>query len=253
MQRAAVSGRTIAAARPPGRAGWLAPATFAAVLVAYNNLLFGLPGELAFPPDWVFYPRAVLLPLAAVIWALRFQGLSLSDLGLTRRNLAHGAAIGLAAAVAITVPAVLYFLFPIGVSGGSIDYENFANDSVGEFAFWAAVRYPVHAAVFEEVLFRGVLLALALRSFGVTRGIVFSAAAFAAWHVAVDYDTMADSNVADNAAFFALAQAGALVALFVGGLAFALMRRRTGSLAGPIVFHWLAVVAMNATLFAQSR
>jgi membrane protease YdiL (CAAX protease family) len=82
---------------------------------------------------------------------------------------------------------------------------------------------------------------------------VFSAAAFAAWHVAVDHDTMADSNVADSAAFFAFAQAGALVALFAGGLAFAVMRRRTGSLAGPIIFHWLAVVAMNATLFAQSR
>ena len=248
MQRAVVSERTTAAARP-----WLAPAAFAAVLVAYNNLLFGLPGELAFPPDWVFFPRALLLALAAVMWAVRFQGLSPSDLGLTTRNLRSGAAIGLAAAVAIAVPATLYFLFPVGVSGGSIDYENFANDSVGEFAFWAAVRYPVQAALFEEVLFRGVLLALSLRAFGTARGIVFSAAAFAAWHVAVDYDTMADSNVADNAAFFAFAQAGALVALFVGGLAFALMRRRTGSLAGPIVFHWLAVVAMNATLFAQSR
>ena len=96
MQRAAVSERTVAAARP-----WLAPAAFAAVLVAYNNLLFGLPGELAFPPDWVFYPRAVLLPLAAVIWAVRFRGLSLSDLGLTSRNLGAGAAIGLAAVVAM--------------------------------------------------------------------------------------------------------------------------------------------------------
>jgi len=249
MQRAIASGATSTTARP-----WLAPTAFAALLVAYNNALFAAPGDdLAFPPDWLFYPRALLLPLAAVVWALRWQGLSLPDLGLTTRNLRAGAAIGLAAAVAITVPAVLYFLFPIGVSGGEIEYENFANDSVGEFAFWAVVRYPLHAAVFEEVLFRGVLLALALRSFGVTRGIVFSAAAFAAWHVAVDYDTMADSNVADNAAFFAFAQAGALVALFVGGLAFALMRRRTGSLAAPIVFHWLAVVAMNATLFAQSR
>jgi len=248
MQRAVVSERATAAGRP-----WLPPVAFAAILIAYNNLLFGLPGDLAFPPDWVFYPRAVLLPLAAVIWAVRFQGLSLPGLGLTARNLRIGAAIGLAAAVAISVPAALYFLYPVGVSGGSIDYENFANDSVSEFVFWAVVRYPIHAAVFEEVLFRGVLLALSLRAFGTTRGIVFSAAAFAAWHVAVDYDTMADSNVADSAAFFAFAQAGALVALFAGGLAFAVIRRRTGSLAGPIVFHWLAVVAMNATLFAQSR
>ena len=249
MQRAAVSETSIATIR-----SWLAPIAFAAVLVAYNNLLFGLPGNgLAFPPDWVLYPRAVLLPLAAVAWAVHWQGFSLTDLGLTGRDLGRGAAIGLAAAAAITVPAVLYFLFPIGVSGGEIEYENFANDSVGEFVFWAAVRYPVHAAVFEEVLFRGVLLALALRSFGTTGGIAFSAAAFAAWHVAVDYDTMADSNVADSAAFFAFAQAGALIALFAGGLAFAVIRRRTGSLVGPIVFHWLAVVAMNATLFAQSR
>jgi membrane protease YdiL (CAAX protease family) len=249
MQRAIASESTAVQARP-----WLAAVAFAAVLVAYNNLLFGLPGDsLAFPPDWLLFPRAVLLPLAAVAWAVRWQGFSLLDLGLTGRGLGRGAGIGLAAAVAIAVPAVFYFLFPIGVSGGEIEYENFANDSVGEFVFWAAVRYPVHAAVFEEVLFRGVLLALALRSFGATGGVVFSAAAFAAWHVAVDYDTMADSNVADNAAFFAFAQAGALIALFVGGLAFAVMRRRTGSLAGPIVFHWLAVVAMNATLFAQSR
>src|SRR3989304_5480609 len=113
MQRAVVSERTTAAARP-----WLAPAAFAAVLVAYNNLLFGLPGELAFPPDWVFFPRALLLALAAVMWAVRFQGLSPSDLGLTTRNLRSGAAIGLAAAVAITVPATLYFLFPVGVGRG---------------------------------------------------------------------------------------------------------------------------------------
>lgn len=98
-----------------------------------------------------------------------------------------------------------------------------------------------------------VLLALALRAFGVTGGIVFSATAFAAWHIAVEFDTMSDSNVADDAAFFALAQVGALVALFAGGLALAALRQRSGSLAGPIVFHWLAVVAMNATLFAQSR
>src|SRR3989304_10247809 len=70
MQRAVVSEKTTAAARP-----WLPPVAFAAVLIAYNNLLFALPGELAFPPDWVFYPRAVLLPLAAVILGAAFPGL----------------------------------------------------------------------------------------------------------------------------------------------------------------------------------
>ncbi len=248
MQRAILAPRTLAPARL-----WLAPVAFAALLVAYNNLLFGLPGDLAFPPAWTFYTRALLLPVVAVAWAMQVQGFSLTELGITARNLWPGATIGLAAAVVVTVPAVLYFLFPIGVSGDSIDYETFADDSVGGFVLWAAVRYPIGAAVFEEVLFRGVLLALALRAFGTNRGIVFSAAAFAAWHIVVDYTTMSDSNVADNDVFFAFAQVGALVALFVGGLALAVIRQRTGSLVGPIVFHWLAVVGMNATLFAQSR
>ncbi len=248
MQRAILAPRTLAPVRI-----WLAPVALASLLVAYNNLLFGLPGDLAFPPAWIFYPRALLLPVVAVAWAMQVQGFSLAELGITARNLWPSATIGLAAAVVITLPAVLYFLFPIGVSGDSIDYETFADDSVGGFVLWAAARYPMNAAVFEEVFFRGVLLALALRTFGTGGGIVFSAAAFAAWHIVVDYTTMSDSNVADNDVFFGFAQMVALVALFVGGLALAAIRQRTGSLAGPIVFHWLAVVAMNATLFAQSR
>ena len=248
MQRVVLAERTVASARP-----WLLPVAFALLLVAYNNLLFGLPGDLAWPSAWIFYPRAVLLPLAAIVWAVRVQGFSLAELGITARNLLPSAAVGLAAALAIAVPAVLYFLFPIGVPGGSIDYENFANDSVGEFAFWVAVRYPVHAVVFEEVLFRGVLLALAVRSFGATRAIVLTAATFAGWHVIVNDQTIGASNAADNAAFFVFAQVGSLVALFVGGLIFAVMRRRTGNLAGPIIFHWLSVVAMNSTLYAQSQ
>jgi membrane protease YdiL (CAAX protease family) len=215
--------------------------------VAYNNLLFALPGDLAFPPAWAFYPRAVLVPLAVIVWAVRGQGLSLPDLGITSRDLRASALAGLVVAAAVSAAAVLYFVaFPV-------DYETVADDSAGEFAQWAALEYPLNAALQEEVLFRGVLLALALRSFGVTGAIALTSAAFAGWHVAVDYDTMSDTNVADNDALFALAQAGSLAALFVAGLLFAALRLRWGSLAGPVVFHWLVVVAINATLFVQSR
>ncbi|MEX0801631.1 MAG: CPBP family intramembrane glutamic endopeptidase [Dehalococcoidia bacterium] len=233
----------------PARA-WVVPVAFAAALVLYSNLLYALPGDLSFPPDPILFGRALLVPALAVVWAVRTQGLSLTDLGITTRNFWPSAAIGLAAAVAITVPAVLFFLFPVGV--GDIEYETFADDSVPEFAFWAAVRYPLSAAVFEEVLFRGVLLALGLRAFGVRGAVAFTALTFGAWHICVDYATMSESSVADDDLLFAIAQAGAMVALIVGGAALAWMRLRSGSLAGPIVFHWLAVVAFNSTLFAQT-
>ncbi len=248
MQRAILAQRTYAPARP-----WLAVVAFAALLVAYNNLLFALPGDLAFPRTWVLYSRAVLLPLAAVAWAVRVEGFRPAELGITIRNIGPSAATGLAAAVVVGVPAVLYLLFPIGVSEGSLDYHRASHHNLGTFLFWAMVRYPLSAALFEEVLFRGVLLALALRAFGSARGIVLSASAFAAWHIVVNYTTIGDSSVADDAAIFALAQVVALAALFVGGLVLAAIRQRTGSLAGPIAFHWLAIVAMNAVLFAQSR
>ena len=242
MQRAVPAERAQAPTRP-----WLLPVAFAAVLVAYNNLLFALPGDLAFPDDWIFFPRALLLPLAAVVWAVRGQGLSLPELGITTRNPGGSALAGLAVAVAVSVPAVLYF------SLVSIDYETVADDSTGDFLGWALLRYPLNAAVLEEVLFRGVLLALALRSLGVTGAVALTSLAFAGWHVAVDYETIGDSSVADSDVLFALAQIGSLAALLVAGLLFAALRLRTASLAGPIVFHWLAVVAMNTTLFAQSR
>jgi len=248
MQRAAIAERTAAPAR-----SWLPPIAFALLLLAYNNLLFGLPGNLAWPSAEIFYPRAVLLPLVATFWAVRVQGFSLAELGITTRNLLPSAAVGLAVTLVITVPAVLYFLFPIGVPGGSVDYENYANDTIGEFTFWAAVRYPIHAVIFEEVLFRGVLFALALRSFGATWAIVLTAATFSGWHVIVDHQTLGASNAADDTAFFVFAQVGSLVALFIGGLIFAVMRWRTGNLAGPIIFHWLSIVAINSTLYAQAR
>lgn len=223
---------------------------FAALLVLYNNLLYALPGDLSFPRDAVFYPRALLVPALAVVWAVAARGLRPEELGITTRNFWTSAAWGLAAAIAVTVPAVLYFLFPVGV--GEIDYATFADDGVGEFTLWSAVRYPLGAAVFEEVLFRGVLLALAVRALGTGRAVVFTAVVFAGWHICVNYVTISDSAVADDALVFALAQAVAMAALIAGGTAMALMRLRTGSLAGPIVFHWLAVVAINATLFAQA-
>lgn len=240
----------------PGRAArgaaWLPAAGLALILVAYNNLLFALPWGLGFPPPWVFYPRAILLPLLAVAWAVWAQRLSLSDLGITIRNFAPSLAAGLGLAAVVAVPAVIYFTFPIGIGEGSIDYNRSTFNSAGNFIYWALVRYPLNAAIFEEVLFRGVLFALAVRAFGVRRSILLTAVAFSAWHIVVNHTTMNDTNVANNAVFFALAQAGALVALFVGGLALAFLRHRWGSLAGPIAFHWLAVVAMNAALFAQA-
>ncbi len=232
---------------------WLSAVSLAALLVAYNNVLFLLPSSFALPPLWLLALRALALPALAVAWAVRFHGFAPTDLGLASRGLIRGVALGLAAAAVVSLPAVLYFAFPLGVNGGSIDYERAADDSAGEFVYWALVKYPLSAVFLEEVLFRGVLQSLAARALGLVRGVGLTALAFSLWHVVVNYETMSDSNAADSDVFFAFAQVGALVALFGGGVILSVLRLRTGSLAAPITLHWLAVAAMRGALFALSR
>lgn len=247
MQHAAAIERPLAVRRE-----WWPALGFAAFLALYGNVHLLLPNGFVSPFDWAFVVRNAAIAAAALAWAIAVQRLSLTDLGLTARNLGPSALAGAVVTLAVVTPAVLYFLFPVGVPGGSIDYEQVEGRSTASFLVWAFARFPTHTAVFEEVMFRGILQALGIRAFGLLRGIALSAFTFAAWHIVIDYQTQSDTNAADNAAFFALAQAGSLIVLFIGGLIFSALRQRTGSLAGPIVFHWAAVAAMNATLFALS-
>ncbi len=87
---------------------------------------------------------------------------------------------------------------------------------------------------------------------GIGRGIALELAKLG-WHVVINYRTIQETNVGDDPVLAGLAQVGQLAGLLVGGLFLSFLRQRTGNLSGPIVFHWLIVVAMTATLFALSR
>ncbi|MFQ5880653.1 MAG: CPBP family intramembrane glutamic endopeptidase, partial [Dehalococcoidia bacterium] len=104
-----------------------------------------------------------------------------------------------------------------------------------------------------ETVFRGILQAKMTVALSARRGIAATAVAFALWHLVINYRTIQETNVASSAALASLAQVGSLVGLFVGGVFMSLLRHHTRNLAGPIVFHWLVVVAMTGSLFALSR
>jgi membrane protease YdiL (CAAX protease family) len=226
---------------------------FAAFLLAYGNGLSALPDSLRGPLEWVFFlANLTLLPLV-LVWAVAIQGLSFASLGLTRRNALASAGAGAALAALVSIPVVLYFIFPVGVAEGSIDYEEVEDLSMGSFLLWAFFRQPVGTAIFEEVVFRGVLQGSMTRAFGTAKGILATAATFALWHVVINYRTIQDTNIGDSAILSPLAQVGSIGGLVLGGLFLSLLRHRTRNLAGPIVFHWLIVVAMNGTLFALAQ
>jgi membrane protease YdiL (CAAX protease family) len=43
-----------------------------------------------------------------------------------------------------------------------------------------------------------------------------------------------------------------MLGLFVGGAAFALLRWRTGGVAGPFFFHWIVVALISVTVWLRS-
>lgn len=224
----------------------------AALLAIYGNLVSLSPEEARQRFDWAYILGNLALMAALLFWARRWGGLSLAAIGLSRQRLLRSALQGGALAALVSVPVVLFFAFPLVVEE-PIRYEAAEEMSVGGFLLWALLKEPVGTALFEEVAFRGLLQARAVAALSLRRGIAATALAFALWHLVINYRTIQETNVADSPALAALAQVGSLAGLFLGGLFLSLLRHHTGNLAGPIVFHWLMVVAMTGALFVLAR
>jgi membrane protease YdiL (CAAX protease family) len=114
------------------------------------------------------------------------------------------------------------------------------------------VRQPLATSLFEELLFRGILQALAIRSWGVVRGVAWVSLAFALWHLVVNYRTIRATAVGHVPALFWLAQLAALIGVAAGSLVLSILRLRTGGLSAPVGFHWAVVVTMRGALLAAS-
>ena len=242
--------------RPAGRrsaVSWAAPAIgFAALLVVYGNAVSAFPEGVHDDYGWAFILVGLATMLLAIAWALTWPGLSLREMGVTREGARRGGLIGLGVAAVVILPVVIYFVFPIGVSEGSIQYGGAADQSLGSFLLWALLLQPIGVSLFEETMFRGVLQGLSVRAYGLVRGILFSAVTFALWHLVINFRTVRDTNVGDSVGLAVAAQLASMLGLILGGVFMSVLRQRTGSLAAPIAFHWLVVVAMQGTLFALS-
>ena len=222
-------------------------ALFAAGLVVWGNVVSALLGPSARLPggSWSFVLAGALLVGLTALWSWRV-GLARRDLGLVFHGALPGAALGLAIAlVALPGVALLRSGFPLGQP---IAYAPLAGVSDGELAVHLALFLPFGAVVPEELAFRGALLGALLRWTSAVRAVVGSATAFALWHVGVIFVTVNETPLA-HSALFPLAVVAALVVVFAGGLLFAALRLRTGTLASTIALHW----AFNAAVLIGLR
>jgi uncharacterized protein len=207
-------------------------------LVAYNNLL----------NLWPPFDGSLYVPLNLAVTALLF-GLATTVMGLDATALGvaghSGIGAGVTAALVLTIPLLLASRLP---RAARFIADKRVEDLMGTgLLYQLVVRIPVGTALLEEVAFRGVLFG-ALMDFGMAAAAIISSAAFGLWHL-VPTRNLVRANRPD-ACFrtTAGAIAGAVSFTFLGGLLLVWMRVRTGSVAGPFVFH--AVLNSLATLAA---
>jgi membrane protease YdiL (CAAX protease family) len=224
--------------------GWQA---FAVFLVIWGNAAAYLAGS-AIPTGWGGAALGLALAGITLAWA-RAQRLTRDELGLVTERLGRGAFIGVVFALVTAGVGLVLLRYP-PVFGEAITYAPLVTAGITDIFFRTGVTMPLDTVVPEELAFRGALLAALMRRFAPVPALLWSAGAFAAWHLVIVRATLLQTNLVLDPVFGALGAIGAFAAVFGGGIAFALLRLWTKSLAAPMVAHW----AFNsALLFGMGR
>ena len=225
------------------------------LLPAYGNVINLLYARLKGRPQTVLAWSAPLLMLCFSVLAERLAQATAEHIvpedprpipptGQTRRQLALGAAAGLALAA---LPSI-WFRLP----GRAAVRTSELALSLPRFLFRVFVVTPLLVAIAEEAAFRGFLQERLHRAFPRRPALatLLSSLSFAAWHVTVNVRTLRQTNViGSGAASLPLALAGGLGAVFAGGLVFGELYRRTRNILAPVVAHWVVDAVMLCALY----
>lgn len=226
----------------------LGAVVFAAALVlvlgTWNNVIVTrLPGY----PGW--YVAANVTASGVLLAAARAAGLSWQDLGLGRCRLASGARWGgacsglvaLVYATALALPSVRPLL---------VDARIARLDAV-ELAYDVLVRIPLGTVLWEEVAFRGALLAALARVLPLRSAVGVSAVVFGVWHVRPTLSAVLINDLAEGPVLVGLLVLLGCLGTAIAGVVMSWLRLRSGSLLAPALLH-LATNSLGALTAAAA-
>jgi uncharacterized protein len=182
---------------------------------------------------------AVGLGLAASLFLIaRAEGLTAADLGLARTRWPAGLRWGAAAAALVGAAYALAYLIP-AVRQVVPDGEG----GPGAALTVVLVVVPLGTVFPEELAFRGLLLSVLGRRWGVRAGVLLSSGLFGLWHVLASLGGgLANAAIVDmvggDAAGTMLRVVVTVLFTSVAGVVLCWLRLRSGSLLAPILAHW---------------
>lgn len=196
-----------------------------------------------------FHLATHLLSAGAVVGAALAAGATLDDMGLRPEHVPASLRRGAIGAAAIA--AVIGLGAALPATRNLFDDERVLDVGPGEAAFRGLVEIPFGTAVYEEVVFRGVLLGFATRRWGALPGTAITSALFGLWHVLPALRDK-ENNPATREQHPALVVSLTVLNTAVVGGVLAWQRLRTKSVAAPILTHtasnalaYLAAVALS--------
>ena len=183
---------------------------------------------------------AVGLGLATCLVVIaRAEELTAADLGLARSTWPAGLRLGAAAAALVAVAyALAYLLTPVR------QVLPDAGGGVGRAALWAVlVVVPLGTVVPEELAFRGLLLPLLARRYGVPAATLLSSGLFGLWHVLASLgggvtNVAMAGVVGGDAAGTVVRVIATVLFTSLAGVVLCWLRLRSGSLLAPVLAHW---------------
>jgi membrane protease YdiL (CAAX protease family) len=188
-------------------------------------------------PDAAKLPAKLVIAAAYLAWARRAARLSWTELGLGRSEIGSGLRWG-TAALAI-VAGVIVFL--AAVSQSQFENSSVAHDSTAVRFLEPLVLIPLQTVLFEEVIFRGVLLGVLLRWTKQGYAIGASAIVFGLWHLPPALHDASGNGFVGGLGVVV----GTITFTTFAGLIFAWLRLRSGSLVAPAMAH----VASNSIAY----
>ena len=205
--------------------------------------------------ETLYTSRNLLLTVLLIVGWRRYRASSWNqaadEIGLVRlsRGLRWGAGAFVVIGAALTIGVLLADrVTPIATLLADERAARFADDLL----FVTLVRIPLGTAVFEEVAFRGVLLAAGFRVLSTWRAVTVSSLVFGLWHIPPTMVALWINGVSATSLEGLLTIVGAVIVTTIAGYGFAWLRIASGSLLAPILAHCATnSLALIAAVYVQ--
>ena len=176
--------------------------------------------------------------LAAALLIARRAGTTWTSMGLRKDQGRRSIEVGTVVIAVIAAAVALGVALP--ATRALFNDDRIVSNSVGWVLFQAVVRVPLATALYEEVLFRGIVFGMLIRRYSPLVAALISSTLFGLWHTLPTMDTLhmnPAGTVFTEMIGLGGAIAGAIAGTFVAGLGFLWIRLYANSTFAAVLAH----------------